>query len=171
MALTSEDFGYLSAIWILASNDDNPLITYEGIRYRLNLPNDYDVQKLIRARAELFRHGVPQAVLDAWKDRLRAGESTLPSWIRAKPKEEWGTLIDGLKVDHVFRSQFRTAPGSARSEIAIITWGLEHLDRLRKSHLEASESTATTRQMWLLLAVGMLNFVATIVAAIIKGKS
>ena len=41
-------FGILSATWILACNDKSEIMTYEGIRHRLNLPNDFDVKELIR---------------------------------------------------------------------------------------------------------------------------
>ena len=63
-------FDILSATWILACNDENPIMTYEGIRYRLNLPKDYDIRKLIQSRGELFRRGVPYYRLRECKQQM-----------------------------------------------------------------------------------------------------
>src|SRR5260370_8517406 len=64
-----------------ASNDENPTITYEGIRYRLGLAPEFDVRGLVRAHGELFRHGIPAKRLEAWKQSMRMGKH-LPYWIR-----------------------------------------------------------------------------------------
>jgi len=70
----------VSAIWILACNDENPIITYEGIRYRLGLRNDFNVKHLVQARGEMFRRGIPAPLLQSWKEDMLAGKH-LPSWI------------------------------------------------------------------------------------------
>jgi len=51
-SIASDDLDVLSAIWILASNDENPLITYQGLRFRLDLPVDYEVRECIRKHPE-----------------------------------------------------------------------------------------------------------------------
>lgn len=76
-----EELDVLSAIWILACNDENPILTYEGIRYRLNLPATYDVRALIRKRGELFRLGANPEAFEQWKGRMLSGKH-LPAWIR-----------------------------------------------------------------------------------------
>lgn len=38
-----DDLDTVSAIWILASHDENPLITYTGLIHRLGLPANCDV--------------------------------------------------------------------------------------------------------------------------------
>ncbi len=37
MAYQIDDHDLLSAIWVMACNDENPIITFQGLRYRLNL--------------------------------------------------------------------------------------------------------------------------------------
>ena len=56
-----EELDLVSAIWILASNDETSLITYRGIQYRLDLPTAFDIKALIARRPELFRPGANPA--------------------------------------------------------------------------------------------------------------
>lgn len=51
---TSTDLDTLSAIWILACNDDNPQITYNGIKFRLGLDNDFAIRELISSRPRII---------------------------------------------------------------------------------------------------------------------
>ncbi len=158
----SDEFDILSAIWILACNDENSIITYEGIRYRLGLPDNYDVKALVQARGELFRPRVLQSRLEKWQRDMLSGRQ-LPSWIRDKEDEaDRKRTIESLTPEHVFRSQFRAEQGAPPTEIQIIDWGLQHLDRLRKANLEASQSTATRQQMYIVFMLGALNIAATI---------
>lgn len=134
-----EEAGLLSAIWILACNDENPIMTYESIRYRLNLPKTYDLQSLIKKRSELFRLGIPSRKLDEWKKEMLSGKS-IPSWINEikdnKAREE---VINSLSPNDVFRSQFRAKKENTKSPVELINWGLEHIDRLRKAKVEEKE--------------------------------
>jgi len=50
-----EEFDILSSVWILACNDENPIITYKGIKHRLNIEDNYNLKKLILSRGDLFR--------------------------------------------------------------------------------------------------------------------
>jgi hypothetical protein len=140
----------LSAIWILSCNDENPIITYEGIKYRLSLPEDYDVKSLIQSRGELFRFRVPARRLEAWKEQMKAGRH-LPSWIRdIQDTSTRETKIDGLSTDDVFRNQFRAKTAAPPAPIEVIKWGLEHIDRLRKAGIEArEEKTKKITGMWI----------------------
>ena len=52
-----QDIDLVSAIWILASNDENPLITYRGLIHRLGLPPDFNIKATVASRRELFRPG------------------------------------------------------------------------------------------------------------------
>ena len=78
---TKDEFAVLAAIWILACNDEIPVITYRGIRHRLNLPDNFDLNGLVLRHGELFRLGIPPSRLKDWKADLRAGRH-MPSWIR-----------------------------------------------------------------------------------------
>ncbi len=161
-------FDILSATWILACNDENPLITYEGIKYRLNLPNDYNVKGLIQSRGELFRRGVPQHRLREWKQEMLQGHH-VPTWIReVEDATARKAKIETLTPDDVFRSQFRADRDAPRSSVEIISWGLEHIDRLRKASLEWQEQEAKGWQMWLVFAVGVLNIIITVAIALRK---
>lgn len=72
-------FDILSAIWILSCNDENPIMTYRSIKYRLGLPENYDAKGLIESRGELFRKGVPQ-------NRLVSGAKHLKSYRKGAKK-------------------------------------------------------------------------------------
>lgn len=157
-----DDIDIVSAIWVMASNDENPMITYEGIRYRMGLPDSYDVRGLVRKKPELFRHGVSSSRLANWKNQMRIGKS-LPSWIREiENPQERTSIIDSLATSDIFRSQFRTEADSPRSSLEVIDWGLQHIDRLRKARTEARTARNTNLQLWSVIILGILNIVATV---------
>lgn len=165
-----EELDLISAVWILASNDENHLITFEGIRERLGLEESFDVRGLVLKRRELFRPGAPPGELEEWQASMRNG-GRLPTWIKLIPEgPERLTAIDGLSQKDVFRSQFRANRGAPKSQVEIVSWGLEHIDRLRKSKIATLDSSAKSWQMWLVFGVGVANIIATIAAAYIKGN-
>ena len=130
----------LSGTWILACNDENPVITYEGITDRLSLDPDYNVRALVASRRELFRPGLAERDLEIWKEALRKREIVRPTWVIRKGSEASQLqAIDSLTGPDVFRSQFRTGDQAQNRDLKIITWGLEHIDRLRKSAAEEAE--------------------------------
>jgi len=166
----SDDLDTVSAIWILASNDENPLITYKGLIHRLGLPPSCDVRAIVASRPELFRPGATDARMSAWKANLRLGKS-LPGWLKAiEDSSERSAAIEALSASDVFRSQFRAHSGAERSPIEIIRWGLEHLDRLRKARAEANDASVKRWQMWLVFWVTLLGVVSQFVIAFAKYK-
>ncbi len=155
----SEDFDLLSAIWILASNDDNPTITYEGIRFRLGVSDTVFVQRLVASRPELFRLGVPAKRLERWKERLREGK-VLPSWLRTiQDPNERQARINALTADDAFRSQFRAAREAPRSAVPIIEWGLKHLERLREGRLRSRDERV---KKWTAIGIPLVSIAAVI---------
>jgi len=167
--LDSDDLDILSAIWILASNDENPIVTYRGLAYRLDLPAEFDVRTCIRKHPELFRQGVTIDRLNAWKEQLRSGRSN-PSWLRTVTDRDARLAeIEKLSPDDVFRSQFR-AQAAEKSPIEIIKWGLEHLDRLRKAKAEARDASAKRWQMWLVFWVSLVGVLSQFAIAFAKYK-
>jgi hypothetical protein len=70
----------------------------------------------------------------------------------------------------VFRSQFRANRGAPKSDIAIVNWGLDHIDRIRKGRIASREASAKSWQMWLVLAIGIANIFATLAIAYVKGN-
>lgn len=170
MSYDLEELDLLSAIWILASNDENHLITYEGIRDRLGLDADFDIRRLIMKRRELFRPGAPPGELEDWQVSMRKG-SRLPAWIKQiKDNSKRLNKIDSLSQDDVFRSQFRANFGSPKSEVAVLSWGLDHIDRIRKSRITSQEVSAKSWQMWLVFLVGVANIVATLGVSLAKSN-
>ena len=136
----TDDLDTLSAIWILSCIDENPILTYRGIVARLALPDKFDVQALVRSRSELFRPGVLNSRLEAWKQQMKGGKN-LPAWIsEIRDKAEQSAAIDSITRDDVFRSQFRVEISAPKSDIEIIDWGLTHIERLRKSSTEDREA-------------------------------
>lgn len=153
----SDDLDTVSAIWILASNDENPLITYKGLIHRLGLPANCDVKAIVASRPELFRPGATESRIISWKVNLRAGKS-LPGWLREIADDtQRGAAIEAISPSDVFRSQFRAHSNAQRSPIEIIKWGLEHLDRLRKAKAEANDASVKRWQMWLVFWVTLLG--------------
>jgi len=135
----TNQYDILCSIWIIASIDENPLITYEGLKYRLGLPDSFDVKSLVHSRSELFRKTTPQNRLDTWKNDMRNG-NRLPSWIKiVENDEERKNKIENLSVNDVFRSQFRIGQNSPKSDMEIIKWGLEHIERLRNAELDTKK--------------------------------
>ena len=162
-----EQLGLISAIWIMASNDESHLITYEGIRSRLALDSQFDIRGLIRKHPELFRPGVNSNQLEEWKARMKSGKS-IPAWLHAFESADREARINSLSANDVFRSQFRAARDAEKSEIEILQWGLEHLDRLRKARAEARDASAKAWQIWLVFAIGVAGIVTQLVVAWLK---
>lgn len=168
MAFDVDEFDVISAMWIFASNDKNPLITLKGIRFRLNLPEDYPVEDLVNKRGELFRRPTDPTALNEWKDRMRKG-AEIPSWIRTiSDRKKRDDTIDSLDLKDVFRSQFRPTKDADTSPIDLIKWGLEHIERLRKAAAEARDAHAKSWQMWLVFWVGMAGIAVSIVNLVIS---
>jgi len=145
-----EESGLVSAIWILACNDETSLMLYDSVKFRLGLPDSYDVEKLIRKNAELFRHKIPGSALKQWKAEMLAGKRRPSFLIEIDDVNERQKIIDSLTPNDGFRSQFRARADSPRSDISIINWGLEHIERLRKAKIEAKdERWKKWKEMWI----------------------
>lgn len=157
----TSEFDIISAAWVFACNDENPIITYIGVIDRLGLEENADVKSVINKRAELFRKGLPKKRLEAWKAEMLKGKK-LPSWIINIPKQEREATIRNLQAADVFRSQFRAEEGAKQSSIELIEWGLIHIDRLRKSKLEEQDNNRRNWEVSLLITLGILNLLATV---------
>lgn len=169
----SEEFGVLTATWILACNDKNPIMTYRSIQQRLELEN-YPLEAIrtvIQSRGELFRKRVPSSYLRRWKQQMLSGKH-LPTWMLDVDKSERPKLINDLGPDGVFISQFRADDkqpswegGSTRE---IIDWGLQHIERLRKASMEVRDEIIRKRQLTVLIVVSILNFLFAIANIVIS---
>ena len=163
-----EELDIVSAIWVMANNDENNLISYRGIIHRLQLPSNYDVRGLIRSRGELFRQGVQQWILNEWKSDMLAGKS-LPIWIRdVKDKNEQAKMINQMTPEDVFRSQFRAEKDAPKAELSVIDWGLQHIERLRRSRLESIDARQKSLQLWIIIITTVVNILLTIVNIVIS---
>jgi hypothetical protein len=176
-----DDLDIISAIWMLACTDRDTIITYRGIAYRLQL-DGWDaaegsealeraterVKNLVRSRAELFSPVVASQWLEDWKSWVTA-DRHFPGWALETAKPDRDKLIEGLKVEDVFRCQFRTddlrltggpipnpcTPPCTPDQVKL---GLEHIDRLRKAGAEAREERL---KFWLpALALGVTALTA-----------
>src|SRR5262249_5371467 len=108
LAITKADeLDILSAVWILSCNDDNPIMTYRSIGQRLSLDESYDIKAIVRSRPELFRPGILNSRLNAWKDLMRGGKRR-PAWItEIRDQTKQRQAIDSINREDVFRNQFR----------------------------------------------------------------
>lgn len=165
-----QELDLVCAIWIFACNDETSLMTYKGIQHRLDLPEEVDVRALIKKRPELFRPGANPAYLEAWKAEMLQGKR-LPGWIKSIDSEgKREAAIRSLSSNDLFRSQFRARKDAERSQIEIIKWGLDHIDRLRKARTEASAASAKRWQMWLVFWVSLAGVVSQFLIAYAKHK-
>ncbi|MBN2412618.1 hypothetical protein JXQ31_13090 [candidate division KSB1 bacterium] len=157
-----EDLDYLSAIWILSCNDENPLITYKSINYRLGLQEDYPLKRFVLRHAELFRPGVLKSRLDEWKQKMLDGKS-LPSWISdIENKIERDNTIKNLSKDDIFRCQFRTKDNAPKSDIKIIEWGLQHINRLRQARQDEIDRKYKYKSpLFVVFITALLTFTST----------
>lgn len=122
----------LPAIWVLSCLDETPMMTYHGIVNRTGITED-EARKLVGSRRDLFRPGVPARRLDEWKAKMRK-ERSLPAWILEMPDAaQQQKAIDELSPKDVFRNQFRVEDHAPKCSLEIISWGLSHLDLIRKS--------------------------------------
>lgn len=153
-----EEAGLLSAIWILASNDENPIMTYKSLINRLGLPETYDIKGLIKKRSELFRPGIPPWRLNEWKEEMLKNKKR-PAWIKEiKNDAERIKTINSLTEEDVFRSQFRAKKEIEASPMELIDWGLQHIERLRKAKIEENEIN------WKWLKEGVIPILTIIIA-------
>ena len=136
--IKNDDFDILTSVWILSCNDENSIISYEGIKHRLSLDNDFDLKTLIESRSELFRTNVPSSRIEEWKKQMLLGKR-LPAWIKRYKQEDRIDKIKSLKSIDCFRCQFRTENRAPKAPLEIIDWGLKHIDRLRKAEFETSD--------------------------------
>ena len=159
---TTEHFATLTAIWILASNDERPEISYAGLEHRLHPSKHTDFRQLISDRGELFRLSIPIDRLNKLKSIYRQG-GHLPSWLRELPENSRNTAIEQLTADDFFRSQFRAEPNAPRSQIEIVDWGLKHIDRLRLAETEKRETRA---RRWSTILIPFLSVIITAAALV-----
>jgi hypothetical protein len=162
----TDDLDILSGIWIMSCNDDNPIMTYRSIRQRLDLSETHDVKAIVRSRPELFRPGILDSRLSAWKDLMKSGKSR-PAWIvEIQNAVEQRQAIDALTRDDVFRSQFRVEDGAPKSDIEIIDWGLQHIDRLRKA---AADEKEVRSRKWNLIIIPTVSLIIALASVIVSG--
>lgn len=152
----------LYPIWVMACNDENPIMTYKSITYRLGLPDDYPLLTLVKAHPELFRHGVPAYRLEEWKENMRQGRG-IPRWIVDMANhDDRLKAIDGLTRDSAFRSQFRIERDAEKTPLDVMKWGLEHIDRLRKGHSEQKEFKLRSWQLYTTIIIGLLTLIVSL---------
>lgn len=164
--LTPEQFDILTTIWVLSSNDVNPIMTYRGIRYRLDLDDNYDVRGLVKHHQDLFRLRVPPRHLKNWKEEMRGDVFKRPSYMHDEVEERQKEMIDEITENDVFRSQFRLMEDAKRTPIQIIDWGLQHLDRQRKAALEYQNTTATKAQVYWAIGIAVASLAFQIISAL-----
>jgi hypothetical protein len=190
---TEDEFYILSAIWIMANRDENPLMFYGDVEHRLRRDAS-KVRTLVEGQRPLFRLGVTKGRLNKWKcskleqagfspDRAPAEwqcserewdkGKALPAWLDEKigPRkgsEEVVSVLNAIGKDDVFRSQWRLREDDKAAPIDIIEWGLGYLERRRKALLEAREATIKAWQIYLVAAVGILNVMVLIVNIVVN---
>jgi hypothetical protein len=167
-----DSFDILSAIWIMTNRDEQPLMFYGDVAYRLERSED-EMKDLVEGQKELFRLGLPKGRLNEWKCNklVQAGfpaeeapeewqcskynlqpGKTFPAWLDEKTgqKKELGQVRNALNEigeDDIFRSQWRLRKDDPAAPQGIIEWGLAYLDRRRKARLEAQKADLETLEV------------------------
>jgi hypothetical protein len=136
--IKQDDFDTLTSVWILSCNDENSIISYEGIKHRLSLEKSFNLKMLIESRRELFRTNVPLSRIEEWKMQMLQGKR-LPAWLKLYKSEDRINKINSLTTTDCFRCQFRTENRAPKAPLEIIDWGLKHIDRLRKAEFETTD--------------------------------
>jgi hypothetical protein len=86
------------------------------------------------------------------------------AWFReSESTQHRDAKINALTAEDGFRSQFRAGEIAPRSPIEIIEWGLQHVERLRKTDAEAQEQKT---KKWASLWVPILSSVIALTAVI-----
>jgi hypothetical protein len=156
----------LSGVWILASIDQDPAMSYAGIRHRLGLGKDFNLRGLIAEHGELFRVGITEDALEKLKQKFRSKPNAVPAWLQEIPEKDREDTIKDLTTDDFFRSQFRTRPEADRSPTEIIEWGLQHIERLRKSRMERREERQRRWSTLVIPAVTALVAFGTLIGTV-----
>lgn len=161
----SDRYDLIAALWIIACNDENPIITYQGLGHRFGFDADgvEKARKWVAQHPELFRRGIAEWRLEKWKNRMRSADRPLPRWIAEKIQVEQINAINNLSAADIFTSQFRTSE-SAPASIATIEWGLQHIERRRKAEVEANTQAWAKWQV----IVTMIGVALTFLAAAIS---
>ncbi len=159
----TDNLDIVSSIWILASNDENCFITYKSVKHRLGLDESFDVEKLIKLHGELFRLKAPKNAIENWKTEMLNGRH-LPSWLKAiTDNNQQKEIINKLTENDIFRSQFRAKINAKPSNIEIINWGLEHIDRIRRISLEKKdENFKKFSSFWIPILSTFISLVAVV---------
>jgi hypothetical protein len=156
----ADELNIVSSVWILSCNDSYALMTYEEVRYRLGLPDDYDLKGIIRKRGALFRAGVASRRLEELKQEMLAGKN-LPDWLKGVVDEnERKKRITSLTPDDFFSNQFRIDPDQPIVSDEIVRWGLETIDKLRKARTDAREER---RKSWSTITIPLITMGITLI--------
>ena len=166
-----DDFDILTSVWILSCNDENPVISYEGIRYRLNLDKDYDLTGLVENRRELFRTSMPMVRFKLFKDKLK-NNWTKYDWLKQYNEDKRKEIINNLSPQDLFRCQFRVKDNAEKAPLEIIDWGLKHIDTLRKAEIETSDyKSKKWTNIWIPLASLIVALSAVLSSVILQVKT
>lgn len=157
--MNKEEYQILTASWIMASNDENNLITYKSIAIRLG-KDVSKVKKIINKHGELFRLGASKSAIDNWKSTMKNGKKR-PRWIEELPESEKQLGIENLSSEDIFRSQFRANENSERSSIDTLDWGVRYLERIYTN--ESSESKTIIQYITLIFV--FLSLILEIITA------
>ena len=94
---------------------------------------------------------------------MQSQASKRPAWIR--DLEDQASQLEAIKVlsvDDVFRSQFRPEKDAPPSTLEVLSWGLQHIERLRKANLEAREEMIKRWQLWSVIILSVVNIAVTL---------
>jgi hypothetical protein len=158
-----QEAGTVWSIWMMASQDQTPFLSYQSVASRLYGPiregevltaRVDEVRNLVGRWRELFRPSAHPKDFEEWKHKLDESFTRVqkeeppvgpyPEWLLDLSVPDQEAQLAKLKQS-VFRSQLRIRQGAGKSPPEDIKFGLDYIDSMRSALLDADkENRANT---------------------------
>lgn len=162
-------WGNLFAIWIMASNEKQPIMFYRSLMEKLYFKNEEELREMISNNRELF-WPMSEAVIKFFKKHYKANHDFCPRWMSdGKTHEEIDATIDLLQSNDAFTCQFRRNVDDPRCSDEIREWGSNYIEKKWNLEVKANEEL---HRFWgtLIPAISIIATVLVSVLAIIFKK-
>ncbi len=162
----NDSFDVLNAAWVISCNDQNPMISYEGLIDRNLGVSISTLKEIISQKRELFRPYVSSKQLKSWREKMlkllnEDDELNIPIWLKKIEVNKRIDKVNSLKNEDFFRCQFRINKDADTVPTEIIQWGLNHIESMRvTAHDERERKYKKYSSVW-------IPFMSVIVGAII----
>jgi hypothetical protein len=123
----SNYWGNLFATWILACNDEQPIIFYKSLAERLGCDNTDDLREMVKNHRELFRP-MKEATLNKYKKHYMDKPHCFPKVLNTN-NESVEDAWRHITTEDAFTSQFRRKPDEKKSSDDLRDWGVNYIQK------------------------------------------